>query len=110
MENQKVKELVENTQTFHLANGETVGLKLSFARLYRLRAALPQLYEKYNKVMMDGAKDTFDFLMIIYTAYVCEKIEKIDECMSFEEFIELVPLDMNSLPSTAMNMLAAKKK
>lgn len=110
MENQKVKELVENTQTFPLANGEKIELKLSFARLYRLRASAPQLYEKYNKVMMDGTHDTFDFLRIMYTAYVCENIEKIDECMSFEEFIELVPLNMNSLMNISTKLLTAKKK
>lgn len=110
MENQKVKELLENTETFELANGEKVELKLSFARLYKLRAKNQKLYEQYNDVVMNGAKDTFDFLRIIYTAYVCEKIENIEACMSFEEFINAAPFDMNTLPSNAMKLLASKKK
>ena len=109
MENQKVEELVNNTQTIELVNGETVGLTLTFARLYRLRACNPQIYEKYNRIMMDGAKDTFDFLRIIYTAYICSNLEKIDDCMSFEDFIELAPFDMNKLMTLSKSIISSKK-
>lgn len=99
----------ENIKTFELANGENIELSLTFAKLYRLRACSPQEYEKYNKVIMDGAKDTFDFLRIIYTAYLCHNIESIDECMSFDDFIKIAPFDINNVITVAMSITTSKK-
>ena len=74
-----------------LTNGTKVKLTLTYGILYQLRQKKPEFYEKYNKIAMDGMKDEFDFITYLYAAYLCANIDRLDTCMTEEEFIRMAP-------------------
>ena len=52
-----------------LENGEKINLTLNFGRLLQLKKENKPIYEKYNKVLANGAKDVIeDTIIVIYTA------------------------------------------
>lgn len=77
--------------TLKMKDDSKVQLTLSFGRLYQLRQKAPDAYEKYNQIAIDGMKDEFQFITYLYTAYLCANIENMKQCMSEEQFIELLP-------------------
>ena len=77
-----------------LENGEKINLTLNFGRLLQLKKENKPIYEKYNKVLANGAKDVIeDTIIVIYTAYLCGILEKDkvlkDNILSFEQFAEI---------------------
>lgn len=73
--------------TFEFEDGTTCQMTLSFIRLKRLAGKNKPLYERHQKVMMNGSKDELDTLTVLYAAYVCANLDS-DDLMSEEEFIE----------------------
>lgn len=92
-----------------LTNGEKVQLTLNFSRLLNVRNKRKKDYDKYNEVIMNGAKDVFDNVQVVYMAYLCG-LDDLDEAMSESEFIELIPPYMNTINETVSNLIAPKKK
>ena len=73
--------------TFEFEDGSTCQMCLSFIRLKRLAGKNRSLYERHQKVMMNGSKDELDTLTVLYAAYVCANLDS-DDLMSEEEFLE----------------------
>lgn len=73
--------------TFEFEDGGTCQMSLSFIRLKRLASKNKALYQRQQKLMMDGGKDEFDTLTVLYSAYVCANIDS-DDLMTEDEFIE----------------------
>lgn len=94
---------------FELVNGEKVQLTLNFSQLLNVRNKRKVDYEKYNKVIMEGAKDIFDNVQVVYMAYLCG-LDDVDEAMSESEFIALIPPYMNVINETVSDLIAPKKK
>lgn len=92
---------------FTLNDDSIVSLTLNFAQLYKLRAQDKNLYDRYNQVIVKGAKDEFDNITILYTAFKCADL---NNKMTYEEFIELVPINRNAINETIQNLLGMKKK
>lgn len=93
-------------------DGEKMKLTLAYRHLYQLRAKHRYQYDDYNRIMMKGAKDYFDNITILYTAYLCELIAETgdtDGCMGFDEFMDHLPID-NTEIMRAVGMLIAPKK
>lgn len=93
-------------------DSDKVKLTLAYRHLYQLRAKHRAQYDEYNRIMMKGAKDYFDNITILYTAYLCELIaEKGDTegCMGFDEFMDVLPVD-NMEIMRAVGMLVSPKK
>lgn len=93
-------------------DGETIKLTLAYRHLYQLRAKHRDQYEEFNRIMMKGAKDYFDNLSLLYTAYLCEAIAETGDtsgCRSFDEFLDMLPID-NQEVMRAVGMLIAPKK
>lgn len=93
-------------------DGEKMKLTLAYRLLYKLRAKHRAEYDDYNRIMMKGAKDEFDNLTIIYTAYLCEQIDETGDtegAMGFDEFMDLMPIDRSEVVR-AVGMLIAPKK
>lgn len=93
-------------------DGETIRLTLAYRYLYQLRAKHRDQYDDYNTIMMKGAKDYFDNITILYTAYLCELIAEkgdTDGCWGFDEFMDHLPVD-NMEVMRAVGMLVAPKK
>ena len=74
-----------------LNDGTKIQMSLTFRRLFKLRQRKPEAYEKYNKIAMDGMKDELDFIVYLYTAYLCANIDTPDECMEYDEFLDKIP-------------------
>ena len=106
----EIKDLKCSTSFLELLNGEKIDLKISFGLLYQLRVKRKELYERYSKTILLGTKDLFEFIEIIYVAYLCANINNIDNCMQFNEFIELVPNDTTKLLTLANELTQPKKK
>lgn len=74
-------------------DGTSVQLTLTYGRLYQLRQKAKDIYETYNKIAMDGMEDELQCIDYLYAAYLCANIEKLDSCLSKEEFLGKMPLN-----------------
>ena len=95
---------MKNTyQELKLTNGETVKLTLNFARLLAVKNKRPKLYEDLMRILQYKDFDiVFDSLKVLYVGYLCARVND-DEVMTEEEFMELVPFDLEKI-----NILAGK--
>ena len=102
---------MKNTyQELELENGTTVKLTLNFARLLKLKSDNPGLYDRFMKVLQSKNFDiVFDSLTVLYTGYLCANITE-ESVLSEEEFIELVPFDLELINVAAGNLIQSKKK
>lgn len=108
--------MMENAKnTFYeleLENGGTARLTLAYIYLLRLKNTHAATYKEYNRVITKGAQDELDNLTVLYTAYLCGLIAdsgSTDGCMTYEEFLEVAPLDRQEC-ARAIGMLLAPKK
>lgn len=93
-------------------NGEKIRLTLAYRYLYQLRNRHRDQYEDYNRVMTKGMSDVFDNITVLYTAYLCNLIAETGDtagCMSFDEFLDVLPADQSDVVR-AVGMLIAPKK
>lgn len=81
------KNALSTGYTFEFEDGTTCQMCLSFIRLKRLAGKNKALYERHQKVMMNGSKDELDTLTVLYAAYVCANMDSAD-LMSEDEFLE----------------------
>lgn len=106
----EIKNLKRVEKEFELNDGEIIKLVINFGLLYQLRAKKKEVYEKYSNTILMGSKDLFDFIQILYVAYLCANITEIDSCMSFDIFIEKMPSDVTMIITTAQELTQPKKK
>ena len=99
-----------------LRDGQTVGLTLNFLLLYKLRVQNPEQYKRfftaYNDLSKKNADPVFFSLDIIYTAYLCYVLgcgEILKEALSFETFLNLVPVDMDVINDLSLTLLFPKR-
>lgn len=96
--------------TFKINNETEVNIGLTFAKLYKLKldSKTEKDYDKFNTIFNKGAKDVFDYLYIIYIAYLCETENRQYE---FSDFIENINyFDMDYIIRTVNNLSSSKKK
>lgn len=96
---------------FKLTNNEVVKLTLTFGKLNVLKGYDNNLYTRFNKILSGKSEDILDLTTIIYVAYWCYNfsIEKKNEMYKEQDFLELVPFDMNEIKRT-FNALTQPKK
>lgn len=89
---------MKNTyQELELNDGTKVKLTLNFARLLRLKNKDPKFYDDLMRILQYKDFDViFDTIRVLYAGYLCAKGDN-DEILTEEEFMELVPfnLEMN---------------
>lgn len=93
-------------------DGEPIKLTLNYRYLYQLRAKHRDQYNDFNLIMMKGAKDFFDNITILHTAYLCEAIAETGDtsgCKSFDEFMDMLPVDTQEVMKAAGMLVAPKK-
>lgn len=81
---------MKNTFTaIELSDGETVEATLTYYHLLKLKGADPDLFARYNDVIMHGAADEFGIICVLYTAYLCAQIATgtEDDAMGEDEFL-----------------------
>lgn len=102
--------MVNTVVEFTLMDDSVVKLTLTYARLYKVRAENKEAYDRYNKVMMEGSKDEFDNLFLLYTAYLCGLVGTGETTMSFEDFIEKVPPNRKEIQTAIRRLVYPVKK
>ena len=97
-------------QELELENGTTVKLTLNFARLLQIKNEQPKVYERFMKVLQNKNFDiVFDSLTVLYTGYLCANMNN-ESVLSEEEFVELIPFDLEVINVTAGALIQSKKK
>ena len=100
---------------YSLTDGTKVKLEITNAKLLKFRSERPAEYDIYYKSYKNlGDTDKldliFDVLQIIYTGYICGKYGDDDtDIMTFEEFVELTPYDIEYNAGVAADLVSAKK-
>lgn len=103
------RQMLNTCIDFTLGDGTTVPLTLQFYALYKLQAADMPAFERYNKTQTQGAENVFDIIGVIYAAYCCGAILSEKEYMSFEEFLQVLPPNHNTLTGLYIELLNPKK-
>lgn len=105
-----MEKIVKNTfRDFELNNGEVVKLTLTFGKLALLKSVNNPLYTKYNRIQYGKSEDMLDAVTLVYVAYWCANYGVADSLYTEQEFIDLVPFDVNEI-KRAMNELTRPKK
>lgn len=94
-----------------LTDGRKVELTLNFARLLKVKNFNKGLYEDFMRVLKQD-KDfdiIFDSIKILYVAYLCANANDLENVISEEEFMELVP-DITTINIIATELVVPKKK
>jgi predicted HAD superfamily hydrolase len=102
---------MKNTyQELELENGEIVKLTLNFARLLKIKSEQPKIYDRFMKVLQNKDFDiVFDSLTVLYTGYLCANMNN-ESVLSEEEFMELVPFDLEVINVIAGKLIQSSKK
>lgn len=100
-------QLYSTKEQLELTDGTTIDLTLNFAKLYKLKSSNQVQYERYNKIMMSGAKDVFDQIDIVYTAYLCA-LEEGQKPITYMKLLEVIPGQEQI--NVAVNSLIRPKK
>lgn len=106
----EINNLKTTNMEFELNDGEKINLVINFSLLYQLRSKNKSIYDKYSKTILVGSEDLFDFIQIIYVAYLCANIDSLENCMSFDTFIEKMPNDVRKIAEVAGELTQPKKK
>lgn len=93
-----------------LTNGQEIKLTLNFARLLKVKNENKEIYERYNNVILNGTKDIFDMIDVIYTAYLCANVDNKDKILSYDRITELLPHSTNLLANKINALTTSKKK
>ena len=95
---------------FELNDGTVVQMTLQYFALYQLRGKNKTAYDRYNRIMMKGPQEELDNVTILYTAYLCANLARIDECVTELEFLQLMPTDREYTGGILASLLNDKKK
>lgn len=85
--------MTDTTVTIEFDDGTKESGTLNFYSLYLLREGGDKaraIYENYQKIRLNGAKDELDYAYFVYTAYVCANLDK--DYIDYPEFLKrLIP-------------------
>ena len=85
--------MTDTTVTIEFDDGTKESGTLNFYSLYLLREGGDKaraIYENYQKIRLNGAKDELDYAYLVYTAYVCANLDK--DYIDYPEFLKrLIP-------------------
>lgn len=98
----KIKKLEMN-------NGTVVELTLNFSKLLMVRNKRKEVYKRYNEVVMEGVKDSFDAADVLYAAYLCG-LDDPETGMSREAFLEQLPPYPAYINQIMFDLMQPKKK
>lgn len=103
--------MLKNTYIdFKFDDGDSVKMTLAFYYLYQLKAKNKAIYDKYNSIMTKGANEELDMVTILYAAYLCANIDKINECLSFEDFMMKCGSNRYAIKEATEKLVKPKKQ
>lgn len=89
-----------------MTDGSIQKMTLNFKNLYLLRNKDKKTYDEYMRISNKGAKDEIEVAEMLYAAYRCANIDK--ECMSLEDFLEILPVDRDEITEIVLKLQAKK--
>ncbi len=95
---------------FDLVDGRKIKLTLNLKRLLLLKGKHRDTYNEVNRIITKGADDIFDMVKVIYTAYLCALDTTIEEPMSYDTFLDVIPQDIGELTTVVGELISPKKK
>lgn len=102
---------MKNTyQELELIDGQIVKMTLNFARLLKIKNDQPQIYDRFMGVLQKQAFDiVYDSLTVLYVGYLCANIGN-ESVLSEDDFVELMPFDLELINVKAGQLIQGKKK
>ena len=102
---------MKNTyQEIELVDGQIVKMTLNFARLLKIKNDQPEIYDRFMKVLNNKDFDLIsDSLTVLYVGYLCANIGD-ESILSEDEFVELIPFDLELINVKAGLLVQGKKK
>lgn len=105
---------LNSTTEIELANGDTVGLTLTWMLLMQLRRTNKDVYQTCSKAITGGVgSDIVMMIDVVYCAYLCWIIQSNGStagAMGKDEFFGLVPTDIQTVISAVNDLLGPKAK
>ncbi len=102
---------IKNTyQDYKLSNGETVKLTLTFGKLNLLKSVNKNLYTEFNGFLYGKSEDFLDIAKMIYVFYWCANYNGTDKIYTEQEFLDLIPFDINEIKRVFASLTEPKKK
>lgn len=99
---------------FELNDGSTIKMTLAFVYLNALSAKNKEAYTAYNESWRkkEHRRDEFDNVRFLYTGYLCAQIaaDEYDEAMTWEKFLEKMPVDREAIAVALMGLIAPNRK
>lgn len=109
----KPKRNINASTEIEMSDGTKLKLTITWGLLIKLRALNKQLYSQFSHVVMAGAADdVLKMLDIVYCGYLCQYIEDngtITDALTQDEFIAVVPADVNAVTMAAMALISPKE-
>jgi hypothetical protein len=85
-------------------------MTLNFARLLKIKNDQPNIYDKFMDVLQKKDFDVIsDSLAVLYAGYLCANIDN-ESVLSEDEFVELIPFDLELINVKAGQLVQGKKK
>lgn len=97
------------TTTVVMADGREETLCLSFAALWQLKTKRPNEYKTVNRILVKGTEDIMDYLSLLYAAYLCANLERIEGCEGFLDFSARAP-EFNAVMLAVNELISPKKR
>lgn len=109
-----LKQIKPTSTQLLLEDGSTIGLTLNFGLLYRLKQENKAAYGGFFRAYGGGAKGReadplFDSIDVLYAAYCCHCLREDAEAMGYEDFLCLLPQDMEQVMKLASALISPKK-
>lgn len=109
----KPKRNINASTEIEMSDGTKLKLTITWGLLIKLRALNKQLYSQFSHVVMAGAADdVLKMLDIAYCGYLCQYIEDngtLADALTQDEFIAVVPADVNAVTMAAMALISPKE-
>lgn len=95
-----------------LETGETVRGTLGYFWLYGLKNSRKDVYDAYNRIMVNGPKEELENVTILYASYLCAVLADggdLKEAMSEEDFMGVLSPDREYMGQLLGALIKGKK-
>lgn len=93
-------------------DGTEIRLELTWRKLYQLEKEDPKAFDTYTQAVraMEEKPNEMDAVRILYTGYLCAMIGGEEKPVSFEDFLDMLPLDHLVTINEYVSLYRGKKK
>ena len=102
----------EITLTIDMLDGNTYPLTLNWARLLAVETSMPEAAAVYTHIINSAGKEfkPLDMARLVYLAYLCGQADSLTDAMPVEEFLDLLPTDLEYIGELFSALLTGGKK